>query len=119
MKIRFLLDENLSPRLIRALHRLNPAIDVLRVGQDGAPPLGTADPDLLRHLEITQLLLVTDNRTSMPEHLQEYWAQGGHLWGLVWIRPGTSLGRLAQELHLIWDASEAEEWLDRVEWVPF
>ncbi len=26
---------------------------------------------------------------------------------------------LAAELHLIWVASEAEEWLDRTDWVPF
>lgn len=54
----------------------------------------------------------------MPSHLEAHWAAGGHLWGLLWIRPGIALGRLAQELHLIWEASEAEEWVDRVEWVP-
>ena len=31
MKVRFLLDENLSPRLKAALLRLNPAIDVIRL----------------------------------------------------------------------------------------
>jgi hypothetical protein len=36
MKVRFLLDENLSPRLKAALLRLNPAIDVVRVGDPGA-----------------------------------------------------------------------------------
>ena len=47
MKVRFLLDENLSPRLITALHRLDPAIDILRVGDEGTPPLGTDDPTIL------------------------------------------------------------------------
>ncbi|BAY61761.1 hypothetical protein NIES22_18280 [Calothrix brevissima NIES-22] len=32
MKVRFLLDENLSPRLKVAVLRLNPAIDIVRVG---------------------------------------------------------------------------------------
>ncbi len=31
MKVRFLLDENISPRVKTALLRLNPTIDVLRV----------------------------------------------------------------------------------------
>ncbi len=95
MKVRFLIDENLSPRLKLALQRLNPTIDVLRVGDPDAPALGTADLDLLRYLELTQRLLVSDNRTSMPAHLEHHWATGGHLWGLVWIRPDATIGRLA------------------------
>lgn len=119
MKVRFLIDENLSPRLKVALQRLNPAINVLRVGDPEAPALSTADPALLRYLDLTQRLLVTDNRTSMPAHLKAHWAAGGHLWGMLWIRPDATIGRLAQELFLIWDASEAEEWIDRLEWIPF
>lgn len=59
MKIRFLLDENLSPKLKFAVFRLNPAIDIVRVGDPDAPPLGTIDPELLRYLEVYQRLLVT------------------------------------------------------------
>lgn len=29
------------------------------------------------------------------------------------------LGRLAQELLLIWESSEAEEWVDKLDWIPF
>lgn len=49
MKVRFLLDESESSRLKAALLHLNPAIDVLRVGDPGAPPLGTPDPEVLRY----------------------------------------------------------------------
>jgi hypothetical protein len=35
MKVRFLLDEHLSPRLKTALLRLAPTADVLRVGDPG------------------------------------------------------------------------------------
>ncbi len=70
MKVRFLLDENVSPRLKAGLLRFNPIIDVLRIGEPGAPHLGTADPDVLRYLEVSQRILVTSNRTSMPAHLE-------------------------------------------------
>ena len=33
MKVRFLLDENLSPRLKMAVLRLQPDIDILRIGE--------------------------------------------------------------------------------------
>ncbi len=118
MKIRFLLDENLSPRLKIALLRLNPTIDVLRVGEVGAPPLGTLDPDILHYLSQTQRLLVTNNRRSMPDHLVEHWEKAGHISGLFWVRPKTSIGRLAQALFFVWDASEAEEWIDKIDWIP-
>ncbi|MDF5736344.1 MULTISPECIES: hypothetical protein [unclassified Nostoc] len=38
VKVRFLVDENLSPKLKIAVFRLNPAIDILRVGDAEAPP---------------------------------------------------------------------------------
>lgn len=73
MKIKFLLDENLSPRLKVAVLRLNPDIDILRIGDPNTPTLGTLDPDVLQYLGLSQRLLVTDNRNSLPEHLEEYW----------------------------------------------
>ena len=119
MKVRFLLDENTSPRLKVALLRLAPAIDVRRIGELETPPLGTLDPEVLRFLEVSQRMLITFNRASMPAHVEAYWEAGGHIWGLLWVRRGTPIGRLAEELHLIWEASEAGEWVDRLDWIPF
>jgi len=119
MKVRFLLDENEPPRLKAGLLRFNPTIDVLRIGEPGAPSLGTPDLDMLRYLEVSQRILVTSNRTSMPAHLEAHWAAGGHLWGLFWVRPRIPISRLAQDLYLVWEASEAEEWIDRLDWIPF
>jgi len=55
----------------------------------------------------------------MPAHLEAHWAASGHIWGLFWIRPETAIGRLAEELYLIWETSEAEEWKDLLDWIPF
>ena len=43
MKVKFLLDENLSPRLKLAVVRLEPEIDIIRIGDYSAPALGTLD----------------------------------------------------------------------------
>lgn len=72
MKVRFLLDENEPPRLKAALLRFDPVIDILRVGESGAPQLGTLDPDILCYLELSQRILVTSNRVSMPAHIQAH-----------------------------------------------
>ena len=119
MKIKFLLDENLSPRVKIAVLRLNPDLDILRIGDPSTPTLGTLDPDVLQYLGLSQRLLVTDNRTSMPKHLEEYWQNNQQMWGLFWVRPQTTIGKLAEELIMIWETSEAEEWINVVDWIPF
>lgn len=118
MKIRFLLDENLSPKLKVAVLRLNPAIDILRVGDSDTPPLGTLDPELLNYLELSHRLLVTDNRKSIPGHLEVHWGAGGHIWGLVWLRPSGTIRTWAEAIFMMWEVSEAEEWIDIVDWIP-
>lgn len=50
MKVRFLLDENLSKQIKIATIRLNQAIDILCVGEQDAPAFGI-DPDILLYLE--------------------------------------------------------------------
>ena len=119
MKISFLLDENLSKQIKIATLRLNPAIDILCVGDRDAPPFGTLDSDILHYLEGSQRFLITDNRKSMPGHLESHWASGGRIWGRFWILPGTPMGQLAQELMLVWETTSAEERIDRVDWIPF
>lgn len=119
MKVRFLLDENLTPRLKTAVLRLNPQIDIVRIGDPNTLSLGSLDPEVLLYLERSQRLLVTDNRTSMPGHLQVHWEQDNHIWGLLWTRPNTPMRVLAQELALIWEITEAEEWVDCLDWIPF
>ncbi len=118
-KVRFLLDENLSPKFQAAVLRQNPKIDILRVGNSGAPNFGTLDPALLDYLEITQRILVTYDRKSMPGHLEDHWEKGGHIWGILWLKPGSSLNSWVNTIVLIWEASEVNEWCDRLAWIPF
>ena len=54
MKVRFLIDEDLSLGNAKERHRRNPAIDVLRVGEVGAPSFSTFDPDILLYCEREQ-----------------------------------------------------------------
>jgi hypothetical protein len=61
----------------------------------------------------------------MPGHLTDHWNKGGHTWGLLWTRPSTPISKLAQDLLLVWDATEAEEWRGLLvrsyllDWIPF
>jgi hypothetical protein len=119
MQIKFLLDENLSKRIKSAVLRINPEVDILCVGDPLTPPLGTLDPEILIYLEQSQRILVTDNRKSIPGHLQEHWENNHQIWGLFWVREGTNIGELAESIYLLWEISEAEEWVNVVDWIPY
>jgi hypothetical protein len=57
--IRYLLDENVDPVLRRELLKRVPDMDIWRVGELGAVPLSTPDPEILRWCEEHQAMLVT------------------------------------------------------------
>jgi hypothetical protein len=115
MKVRFLLDENLDPRIITALHRRDTSIDIVRVGDPEAPARASSDPDILRFVEVTGRMLVTNNRASIATHLVAHYQAGGRNWGVMRLRDGAQLGAVIEALLLVWEASEAEEWRDYVD----
>ncbi len=118
MKLRFLLDENVTPRVKTALWQRDASIDVLRVGDPQAPPLGAFDPDILRYLEQARRVLITGNRSSMPGHVAAHLAGDGHHWGIFRLRRGATFRQVVEELQLVWEASEDEEWVDQLAWIP-
>lgn len=103
----FLLDEHIPYALALGLHRIEPEIQILKVGRPGAPAIRTPDPDLLLWIEAHGCLLVTNNRASMPVHLHDHLTSGHHI-----------LGSLIDELHLIWLASLPGEYQDRIIYLP-
>ncbi len=119
MRIKFLLDENVPARIQSGLLRYSTDIDVIRVGQSGAPERWTSDPDILGYLEEAQRALLTYDRRSMPGHVAAHLRIGHHHWGIFRIRTGTLVGNLIDEASLHWEVSDAEEWIDFLGWIPF
>jgi hypothetical protein len=118
MKPRFLLDEHVNRAIQRQLRRLDQEVEVLAIGNPGAPPTGTSDPDLLRWLEENGYILVTGNRSTIPGHLANHFAAGRHSAGILWLRPRAGIRAVIEELYLIWLASTAEEYRDRALFIP-
>jgi hypothetical protein len=84
---------------------------VYLAGHDPAPPRGTPDPELLRWIEATGCLLVTNNRRSLPGHPRDHLAGGGHVPGILVIRPRLTVWRpLLADLLLIWGAAAPRRW---------
>jgi hypothetical protein len=73
-KIRYLLDENVNPVLRSALLKRDAGLVVWQIGMPGVPEYGTLDPEILIWCEENEFILVTNNRKSMPVHLEDHLA---------------------------------------------
>lgn len=115
----FLLDENMPHRAIRKLLRQRePNIHIWVVGQQGAPSLGARDPELLAWIEEHRCLLVTRNRASMPGHLRDHLSAGSQIPGILIMPRRLTAWQVADELHLIWGASQPGEYQDQIVYLP-
>ena len=118
MKPRFLLDEHINRAIQRQLRRQAPGIEILAIGDPGAPSAGMSDQDILNWIEENQYILVTENRSTMPRHLSNHFTSGKHIPGLLWVRPSVGIGHIIEELYLIWISSSADEYKDRAIYIP-
>lgn len=116
--LRYLLDENLGTRLRSALRQADPQMTVWCVGDVGAPPYGTKDPEILRWCEIYDFVLVTENRKSMPVHLHDHVAAGKHVPGIFVLPPKYRISDVVDELILIGGASLPDEYQDQIRYLP-
>lgn len=107
------------PHAVRDQLLLNePNIEIFAVGDDTAPDFGTPDPDILAWIEANNAVLVSRNRRTIPGHLQDHLAVGGHVPGVMLLRRRSTLGQVISDLLLVWNASDPDEYRDRIEYLP-
>jgi hypothetical protein len=117
--VRFLGDEHIPVALLHAIRGREPAIDFRLVGQSAAPPKGTSDPQLLLSGEAAGQALITMDKSTMIPHISQHIAGGHHTWGVFILKQGLATVKYVDDLFLVWVASEAEDWRDRVEYLPW
>jgi len=112
------MDENVDPIYRNQLLRQESDLVVWAVGDEGTPPKGTLDPEILIWCEEHDFVLITNNRTSMPIHLADHLAQGRHVPGIFILNSHLSIGTAIDELILIALASEDDEYQDYITHLP-
>lgn len=117
-----LCDESTHGNLAKAFHRRSrlgeqPEVDVLRVGEPGAPPFGTQDPQLLVWCEENDRILVSDDRNTLPVHLGNHLAAGRRSPGILLIKNDTTIPKVVESVVLI-VALEPELSRDRCVFIP-
>lgn len=118
MKVRYLFDEHVSPRLKEALLRHNRSIEILRVGDHHELVFGIGDREILTFSAQQQYIFVTQDYNTMFTHITEHIAAGNQHCGVLVIRPLTPIGILAVALYEIWYCTDFEDWNNVIEWIP-
>lgn len=115
MRVRFQADADLNNDIVRATIRLEPAID-FRTAQQ-ANLTGVDDPDVLRIAAADKRVLVSHDRRTMPTHFGKF-IMHEECHGLFIVSQKLSIGRIAEELLLIWAASEPQDWINQMHTLP-
>jgi hypothetical protein len=115
--VRYLADEDLKAAIIQGLRSREPAIDILDVKTTGLR--GTKDPALLEIAARQDRILITYDRHTMTRHFRDRIGAGKSTPG-VFILPQqrSAIGEIVEWLLLVWTASQAEEWRDKIVYLP-
>jgi hypothetical protein len=116
VKIQFLADADLNRAIVSGVLRQEPSIDFLTA--QGAGLRGLNDAAVLALASEQQRLLVSHDVSTMPKHFRAFSEAGNRSPGVFLIPQGVEIGEAIDELVLIWPASEASEWENRLEWLP-
>jgi uncharacterized protein DUF5615 len=114
----FLLDENVDPILQTVAKRRWPEVVVWIVGERDAPAKTTSDPEILLWCEAHGFSLITNNRTSMPIHLQDHLNAGRHVPGIFILKPEMTWDQTAEQMALLSGAALPEEYSGRINYFP-
>jgi hypothetical protein len=114
---RFLADANVDGGIIKGLKRLQPNIEFHSANEmqlEGVP-----DPEVLAIAAGEGYILITHDLRTMPQHFGDFLASGQHSPGVILVPQSAPMGAILDTLLLIWSASDPQDWLDRIDRIPW
>jgi predicted nuclease of predicted toxin-antitoxin system len=115
--LKFAADENFNNRILRALHRFAPELDIVRIQDTVA--FGKDDPAVLAWAAQESRLLLTHDIQTMPDFAYARIASGLVMTGVVEVNDRAPLVNIIEDIVLLAQASSASEWDGQVIFVPF
>ncbi len=114
--IRLLADENFNNHIINGVWRINPDAEIVRV-QD-TDMYSKPDPDMLAWAAEHGYVLFSHDYKTIPKFVNRRLEAGLLITGVVMVRDDLPIKEVIDDLLLIIGASNAEEWVNRVEHLP-
>ena len=115
MKVRYQADADLNEDIVSGVLRRIPEIDFQTA--DELELANLPDPEVLALAAQDGRILVTHDRRTMPTHFGRF-IETHKSPGLIVVSQKTDLLSVIEELILIWAASEAEEYVNRIITIP-
>jgi len=115
MKVRFQADADLNQTILQGIIRREVSID-FRTAYDAGLP-GLSDPEVLGVASSEGRILVTHDQKTMPRHFGEFIIIHKSP-GVLVIPQHFPISSAIEELILIWSITEAEEWINRICYLP-
>ncbi len=111
MRPRFQADADFNQRIVAATVRREPAIDFRTADEAGFR--GLLDPEILARTAADGRVLVSHDRKTMPHHFGGFLSRASSP-GVLIFPQYLPIGVVVEELVLIWAATDASEWSDRL-----
>jgi hypothetical protein len=115
MKIRFQADADLNQIILLATVRRESSIDFQTA--EAAGLAHRQDRDVLVMAAREGRILVTHDQKTMPRHFAEFITTETSA-GLLVVPQHLTVAAVTEDLLLIWSTTEAEEWTNRISFLP-
>lgn len=115
MKIKFLADEDLRRALVLGLRGREPSASFVQAYEAGTR--GKDDPTVLQIAAEQNRILVSHDVRTLPRHFRHFITRQSSP-GVFLIPQKLPLCTAIEQLLLIWLASEAEEWVNQIRFLP-
>jgi predicted nuclease of predicted toxin-antitoxin system len=115
MKIRFQADADLNQIIVLATIRQEPSLDFLTA--DAADLADRKDPEVLAIAAREGRVLVSHDQKTMPRHFADFILHTPCP-GVLIIPQHLPIAAVVEDLLLIWFLTEAEEWVNRIRYLP-
>ena len=115
MNVHYQADADLNQVIVTGVLRREPAIDFQTAFAAGLE--GVKDPEVLAIAAQQERILVSHDRKTMPLEFAKF-IIGNQSSGVLIVSRKLSIEVVIEELLLIWAASSAEEWVNRIAKLP-
>ena len=97
--LRLASDADVNGHIIRGLLRRIPELDLLR-SQDELPE-GAPDPEVLEWAAADGRVLITNDRSTMTDHVRHRHSQGLSIPGVIFTSQSQAVGSAIEDIHVI------------------
>ena len=116
MAFRFLADENFHTNIVRGIRLRLDDLDLVQIQQTGL--MGADDPTILEWAAQNERILLTHDRATMADFAYERVSRSESMPGVLIFRKSLSIRMAIEELQLIVQCTQPNDWRNMVVYIP-